>query len=90
MRVVFGSSLVKGLDIEVCPHALVIDSVYQGNLIGSLHHEGSMGLDIQGKGFHDMGIMKVNFKIGETVEMNWSTAKTDFYGYIYIYIYIYI
>ena len=49
------SPLVKGLDIEVCPHALVINSVYQGNLTGSLHHEGTMGLDIQGKGFHDIG-----------------------------------
>ena len=39
-----------------------------------------MGLDIQGKGFHDMGVMKVNCEIGETVEMNWSTAKTRFYG----------
>ena len=39
-----------------------------------------MGLDIQGKGFHDMGVMKVNCEIGEIVKMNWSTAKTGFYG----------
>ena len=39
-----------------------------------------MGLDIQGKGFHDMGVNEVNCKIGEIVEMNWSTAKTRFYG----------
>ena len=39
-----------------------------------------MGLDIQGKGFHDMGGMKVNYKVGETVEMDWSTTKTGFYG----------
>ena len=75
-----GSSFIKGLDIEVCPYALVIYSIYQGNLTGSLHHEGTMGLDIQGKGFHDMGVNEVNCKIGEIVEMNWSTAKTRFYG----------
>ena len=39
-----------------------------------------MGLDIQGKGFHDMGVIEVNNKVGETVEMNWSTIKTGFYG----------
>ena len=39
-----------------------------------------MGLDIQGKGFHDMGVMEVNYKVGETVEMNWSTTKTGLYG----------
>ena len=74
------SSFVKGLDIEVCPHALVINFVYQGNLTGSLYHKGTMGLDIQSKGFHDMGVMEVNCKIGETVKMNWSAAKTGFYG----------
>ena len=68
------------MDLEICPYALVIYSVYQGNLVGSLHREGTMGLDIQGKGFHDMGVMKVNCKIGETVKMNWSTTKTGFYG----------
>ena len=74
------SPLVKGLGIEVCPQALVIDLVYQGDLTGSLHHEGTMGLDIQGKGFHDMGVMEMNCKIRETVKMNWSAAKTGFYG----------
>ena len=39
-----------------------------------------MSLDIQSESFHDMGIMKVNYKIRETVKMNWSTAKTGFYG----------
>ena len=39
-----------------------------------------MGLDIQGKDFHDMGVMEMNCEIGETVKMNWSTAKTNFYG----------
>ena len=39
-----------------------------------------MGLDIQDKGFHDMGVMKMDGEIGETVKMNWSTAKTNFYG----------
>ena len=68
------------MSIEVCPQALVIDLVYQGNLTGSLYHEGTMGLDIQGKGFHDMGVMEVNYKIGETVKMNWSTIETGFYG----------
>ena len=68
------------MDLEICPHALVICSVYQGNLAGFLHHEGTMGLDIQGKGFHDMGVMKVNCKIGETVKMNRSTTKIGFYG----------
>ena len=75
-----GSSLIKGLDIEVCLYTLVIHSVYQGNLTRSLHHEGTMGLDIQGKGFHDMGVMEVNYKVRETVKMNWSTTKTGFYG----------
>ena len=74
------SPLVKGLGIEVCPQALVINSVYQGNLTGSLHHEGTMGLDIQSKGFHDMGVMEVNCEIGETVKMNWSATQTGFYG----------
>ena len=74
------SSLIKGLDIEVCLYTLVIHSVYQGNLTSSLHHEGTMGLDIQGKGFHDMGVIKVNCEIGETVKMNWSITKIGFYG----------
>jgi len=39
-----------------------------------------MGLDIQGKGFHDMGVMEVNYKVGETIKMNWSTAKTGLCG----------
>ena len=39
-----------------------------------------MGLDIQGKGFHNMGVMEVNYKVGETVEMNRSTTKTGLYG----------
>ena len=39
-----------------------------------------MGLDIQGKGFHDMGVMKMDCEIRETVKMNWSIAKTGFYG----------
>ena len=39
-----------------------------------------MGLDIQGKGFHDMEVMEMNSKIWETVKMNWSATKTGFYG----------
>ena len=74
------SPLVKGLGIKVCPQALVIDLVYQGDLTGSLHHEGTMGLNIQGKGFRDIGVMEMNCKIRETVKMNWSAAKTGFYG----------
>ena len=74
------SPFVKGMGIEVCPQALVINPVYQGNLADSLHHKGTMGLDIQGKGFHDMGVMEVNYKVGETIKMNWSAAKTGLYG----------
>ena len=39
-----------------------------------------MGLDIQGKGFHDMWVMEVNYKVGETIKMYWSAAKTGLYG----------
>ena len=45
--------------------------------MGSLHHEGSLGLDIKGEGFHDMRVMKTNCEVGETVEINWSTTKTS-------------
>ena len=27
-----------------------------------------------------MGVMEVDCKIGETIKMNWSAAKTGFYG----------
>ena len=40
------TELVKCTDIHIGSHALVIHSVYQGYLTGSLHHEGSVGLDI--------------------------------------------
>ena len=73
-------SLVKYLDIEVCPDALIVYFVYQGYLVGSLHHEGSLGLDIKGEGFHDMRVMKADCEVRETVEMNWSTTKTGLNG----------
>ena len=73
-------SLVKCLDIEVCPDALIVYSIYQGYLVGSLHHEGSLGHDIKGEGFYDMRVMKADYEVRETVEMNWSTTKTGFYG----------
>ena len=76
----FHLSLVKCLDIEVCPDALIVYSIYQGYLVGSLHHEGSLGLDIKGEGFHDIRVMKADYEVRETVEMNWSTTKTGLNG----------
>ena len=76
----FHLSLVKCLDIEVCPDALIVYSIYQGYLVGSLHHEGSLGLDIKGEGFHDMRVMKADYEIGEAVEVNRSTTKIGFNG----------
>ena len=37
---------VKCTNIHIGSHALIVYSVYQGYLTGSLHHEGSVGLDI--------------------------------------------
>ena len=39
-------SLVKCLDIHVSPDALVVFPINQGYMLGSLHHEGSMCLNV--------------------------------------------
>ena len=39
-----------------------------------------MGLDGEGEDLHDVRVIKCYGEVGETVEMDWSTAKTGFYG----------
>jgi len=39
-----------------------------------------MGLNIESEGFHDMRVMKADYEVRETVEMNWSTTKTGLNG----------
>ena len=39
-----------------------------------------MGFDVEGEDFHDMWVIKCYGEVRETVEMDWSTAKTGFYG----------
>ena len=41
-----GLQKTQSLESTSSSHALVVYSVYQGYLTGSLHHEGSVGLDI--------------------------------------------
>ena len=48
--------------------------------MSSLHHEGSLGLDIKGESFPDMLVMKADYEVGETVKMNWSTTETGLNG----------
>ena len=71
---------IKCSNIHVCSHALVVNSVYQGNLTGSLCHQGSMGLDIGCESFDNCAVMEKDAKIWETVKMYGTVAKTGFYG----------
>ena len=48
--------------------------------MSSLHHEGTLGLDIKGESFHDMWVMKADGEVWETVKMNWSATKTSLNG----------
>ena len=71
---------IKCSNIHVSSHALVVYSVYQGYLTGSLHHEGSVGLDIQSEGFNDCTVMKTDAEIWKTIKMYRTIRKAGFYG----------
>ena len=73
-------SPIKCSNIHVRSHALVVNSVYQGNLTSSLCHQGFMGLDIECESFDNCAIMEKYAKVWETVKMYRSVAKTGFYG----------
>ena len=73
-------SPIKCSNIHVSSHALVVNSVYQGNLTSPLCHKGSMGLDIECESFDDCAIMEKDAKIWETVKMYGTVTKTGFYG----------
>ena len=61
-------------------------------LTGSLHHEGSVGLDIQSEGFNDCTVMKTDAEIWERDRRLYNLREKGICPFcpLEIYIYIYI